>query len=631
MFKKAKWIYASCEVGEDQYTEYLDTLKKSGENTTMLISCDNDYTLFVNSAYVASNQYGDFEHYKIYDTLDLTPYLTEDENKIKIILYHCGVNTQRYRAAAAGLIYEISAGGKILAYSNESTLSRLSPTYVSGNKIFVSSQLGFNFTYDATKESEEGYSASVLVDKKVSLFPRPIKKQTVLDRCEMKSVTVLEDGTYLIDLGRETVGLISLDFISPEEQTVRIAWGESLTDGRVRRKMGHRHFHCDYTAKVGRNVFTDYMLRISCRYIELSPSSPIEINYAGVLPQVYEVKRSKHTTESELDEQIYNICSNTLELCMMEHYVDTPWREQCLYAFDSRNQMLCGYYALENGNRDYVRANLKLMGEDRRDDGLLSICYPCGTTLAIPSFSLYYIIAIDEYMRHTGDTTLAAEYSFKIEGILDEFLKNSGDGLIKKFSAPQMWNFYDWSAYLASSLRTPEERIPDLVVNSLFILALEAYERICKATGGCFKYAGKADELRALATSSFKRENGLYAHGVKGEEFTTLGNSLAILAGIVSGDKALSICDKIVSGETTPSSLSMNVWKYDALMLTDAEKYRDYILKEIRDVYKNMLDEGSTTVWETAEGAPAFSGAGSLCHGWSAVPIYIFHKLGVAK
>ena len=34
---------------------------------------------------------------------------------------------------------------------------------------------------------------------------------------------------------------------------------------------------------------------------------------------------------------------------MMEHYVDTPWREQCLYAFDARNQMLCGYYAFENG------------------------------------------------------------------------------------------------------------------------------------------------------------------------------------------------------------------------------------------------------------------------------------------
>ena len=73
----------------------------------------------------------------------------------------------------------------------------------------------------------------------------------------------------------------------------------------------------------------------------------------------------------------------------MEHYVDTPWREQCLYAFDSRNQMLCGYYVFENGNAEYARGNLKLIAEDRRADGLLSICTPCGTDLTIPAFSLY--------------------------------------------------------------------------------------------------------------------------------------------------------------------------------------------------------------------------------------------------
>ena len=631
MFKKAKWIYANCERGEDQYTEYVDTITACSENVTMHISCDSDYTLFVNGAYVASNQYGDFEHYKIYDTLDLTPYLTETENKIKIILYYCGVDTQRYRKAPAGLIYEISAGGEILAFSAQSTLSRLSPTYVSGQKIIVSRQLGFTFTYDATKESEDGYCPSVTVNKNVTFFPRPIKKQRLLEPIGIKEITKPDENTYLVDLGKEVVGLASIDFISNEEQTVRIAWGESLTDGRVRRKIGSRNFHFDYTARKGRNTFTDYMLRLGCRYLEITSSAPIEIIYAGLLPQVYEVERSSCLIDSSLDRQIYDICANTLELCMMEHYVDTPWREQCLYAFDSRNQMLCGYFALESGNRDYVRANLKLMGEDRREDGLLSICYPCGTELAIPSFSLYYVIAMMEYMNYTGDTSLAAEYTLKIEGILDEFLKNSNDGLISTFSGKQMWNFYDWSCYLDGSIHKDEGVRSDLVISCLFVLALDAYKAMCKATGIGFKYGEKADELRHLIATEFKRENGLLSLHKEGDEYTTLGNSLAILCRAVSGDDAENICDKIVSGETTPSSLSMNVWKYDALMLTDLEKYKEYILSEIRETYKNMLDAGSTTVWETAEGAPAFSGAGSLCHGWSSVPIYVFHKLGVAK
>lgn len=37
---------------------------------------------------------------------------------------------------------------------------------------------------------------------------------------------------------------------------------------------------------------------------------------------------------------------------MHEHYEDYPWREQALYAFDSRNQALYGYYAF--GNYDFA-------------------------------------------------------------------------------------------------------------------------------------------------------------------------------------------------------------------------------------------------------------------------------------
>jgi hypothetical protein len=40
-----------------------------------------------------------------------------------------------------------------------------------------------------------------------------------------------------------------------------------------------------------------------------------------------------------------------------------------------------------------------------------------------------------------------------------------------------------------------------------------------------------------------------------------------------------------------------------------------------------MLDTGTTTFWETMGGWKTFENAGSLCHGWSAMPIYYYHKL----
>jgi len=40
-----------------------------------------------------------------------------------------------------------------------------------------------------------------------------------------------------------------------------------------------------------------------------------------------------------------------------------------------------------------------------------------------------------------------------------------------------------------------------------------------------------------------------------------------------------------------------------------------------------MLDRGATAFWETIKGADDFGGAGSLCHGWSALPIYYYEIL----
>lgn len=629
-FKKSKWIWANCEVCEDQYTEYIETLEATTEKMLLHLSCDTDYTLYINGKYVASNQYGDFEHYKIYDTLDVTPFVTQKTNVVKLIVYYCGVNTQRYRKGKAGLIYEFISGEDIVAYSDTKTLSRVSPTYVSGQKRFVSAQLGFSFTYDATKENESGYSKSVCVNKEMTLYPRPTEKLQVLPRREVKGIK-RERWGYLIDLGSEVVGLATLDFVSSCEQTITVAYGESLDNGRVRARIGNRNFFFEYKAKKGRNTFTDYMLRLSCRYMEVICDTPVNIHFVSLLPQVYQVDERLCKIDDPLDRQIYDICVNTLRLCMMEHYVDTPWREQCLYAFDSRNQMLCGYYAFKNGNAGYARANLKLIGEDRRQDRLLSICYPCGTDLTIPSFSLYYLIAMKEYIDRTEDVSLGSELAPKLEDILDEFLANSDGGLIKKFQEKQHWNFYDWSQYLTGSLYQKDEAAPDLVINSLFVMALDCFEKICKKTNTVFKYAGKADFLRKQIKEEFASDSVLFSHRKNSKEYTVLGNALAVLCKAASGKEAADICDQIVLGNAIPSSLSMNIWKYEALLLTNEEKYKDYILNEIRTDYKKMLDAKSTTVWETIDGSAAFKNAGSLCHGWSAVPVYIFHRLGIAK
>ena len=76
--------------------------------------------------------------------------------------------------------------------------------------------------------------------------------------------------------------------------------------------------------------------------------------------------------------------------------------------------------------------------------------------------------------------------------------------------------------------------------------------------------------------------------------------------------------------ELLSDSLSMTIFRYEVLL--KAENGKKAVLNEIEKRWGNMIKCGADTFWETDKGADDFSKAGSLCHGWSAVPVYIFGK-----
>jgi hypothetical protein len=631
IFEKSKWIWLSEGEQDDQYGEFRDSFTCFDTDVYVRISCDSDYTLFVNENYVGSGQYGDFEHYKIYDTVNISEFLRDGENEIAFIVHHCGTATSRYRPAAAGLIYEVTSGEGVLTVSSERTLSRKEPHYVSGACVMVSPQLGYTFSYDCTSEEDVELLPSVIIEKKCEFFERPIKKSALLPRVSMKQVVKYDDTHYLVDLGGEVVGLPILELISAEKQQIKVAWGEHVEDGGVRQIIGFNRFYYEYKAHEGHNQFNEYMLRVGCRYFEVFSEKPIELIYAGVVPQEYEVFEEPCDVQNLLDRKIYDICVNSLKLCMMEHYVDCPWREQALYAFDSRNQILFGYYAFEGGNAEYARANLKLIGMDRRSDGFLSITYPCGIDLVIPSFSLHYIAAVGEYLEHTDDSSLVFELMPKMTDIIDTFLRYKRDGLICVPHGKNYWNFYDWSDN--ADMGRSSDPVADVLINALFAIALASYEKMCHAVGKVSPYVQLREEILANMRRTFLCENGLFTVKSGCNAQTQLGNALAIISGAATDVEARLICDKLAFGDLTECSLSNKIFIYDVMIRCDSEKYREVILGEIRKNYKIMLDKGSDTVWETLKGTTDVGGGGcgSLCHGWSAVPVYIYHKRGIAK
>ena len=644
VFENSKWIWANEATGKDVHAEFYGEFTWTDGDSVCRLSCDSDYVLYINGAAVASNQYGDYEHFKSYDTLDITSYLKAGNNQFAVRVWHFGENSQRYAYAKAGLIFEVVNGENYLLVSDEKITGRKSRAYLSGKCKNITSQLGFSFAYNANLEDEwtigkgAGFVPCVCIDKNCTFVARPNEKLVLRGMAESIIVESSADKKhYIVDLGRESVGLPSLSLISETaDNYILITFGELLENGHIKRFIGNRDFSFEYTAKAGKNQFVDHCLRLGCRYLEFFCDVPIELEYAGLILQEYPVEVGQVCVEDDFDRKMYDLSVRSLQLCMMEHYVDCPWREQCLYAFDSRSQMLFGYHAFVGGNYRYARSNLELYGKSPLIGGLLPICAPCTVDLCIPSFALHYFAELKEYTQYSGDTTLAEEMYPRLCEVMDCFLKNRKNGMVCLFAERTYWNFYDWSPYMDGSfvegVNLLDEARPDMMANALTVMALSALEYMCEKTGKVYPYKGVKEEIiENTRNTFFVKEDGLFSIKVNERVYTDLANSVAVLNGFTTEEETKYICEKICEGKMYASSISTKIFKYDALLQTDEALYKDYVLNDMRKDFKVMIDAGATSTWETMDGAVAFDNAGSLCHAWSALPAYYFHRLGIAK
>ena len=379
------------------------------------------------------------------------------------------------------------------------------------------------------------------IQKSCVLKPRPVKRAVCGDLIEGKLIDA-KKGVY--DLGAEQVGYLYINVDCKDDCEVVIGYGEYLEKGKVNRFLSGgyknlgRDFSFSFGCKRGRNRFTNYFVRLAGRYLQVYAHASVTVNCIGVLPYYYPVTEKEISLQG-LDKKIYDTCVNTLRLCMHEHYEDCPWREQSLYSLDSRNQMLCGYYAFKE--YEFQRANLVFIAKGTRADGLLELTYPAVDTPAIPFFSLVYPVAVYEYIAHTRDESLIAEVYPTIRGIMEVFLsKVEENGLIKNFPAPY-WNFYEWSKGSdgAGELIDGFQRIEknELILNCAFVWAYEAYRKISEIVKKPVDF--KIEKVKsAIKRTFFDEKKQLYYLSTAGEKiYSQLGNAFATIIGL--GSKSL--------------------------------------------------------------------------------------------
>lgn len=636
-FKKAQWIWAKSQYNVDDYAEFCVKLPesvKTAEKVSLRYSSDSAFAAFIGDELVAFSQCADYPDCKYFDSKDLSKPDAFDRNcdEMLVKVWHYGADSANYIKADAGVIFELECDGEIAAFSSEKTPSRVMNEYKNGYCKAITGQLGFSFLYDNRIEKSD-YSDSVCVDK-TYVFHRRGRKNLVI-RQPSPNTAHKTENSLIIDLYAEMCGFLYVDIDSPCEVKLTIAYGEHLIDnGHVRRIIGNRDFSAEVLLKKGNNKYLNPFRRLAGRYLEVfveyADGSPynsadlinkIKFNYVGLRSVEYPVLKKKLRFRDKQVQKITDICVNSLKVCMHEHYEDCAWREQGLYSLDSRNQALCGYYVFTG--YDYQRSNIILLSRGLRSDGLLSLTVPGGIDFPIPFFSLVYFQTVYEYIEHTGKKAILEIVAPALKKIYSAFQSQMCDnGLIARFSPYPFWNFYEWTDGMANddeiasgAENRPKETVFDAPLNLMFIIASEYYD-------GIF---GEKHDLTAMRKAVkerfYDKERGEFVISDRDKNSSQLVTALAILAGV--GDKT--DAKKMLSGGQVAASLSTKSYVYDALLKIGG--YEKYIIDDIKRVYGKMLNEGATSVWETEKGAADFGNAGSLCHGWSAIPIYYFCEL----
>ena len=623
MFKNAKWIWKSNEVEKDEYVIFAFDINYSGEKALLRLSADSDYNLLINGKLTTFGQYHDYEENAVYDEIDLNDCLKKGKNHIEIVVWYYGETNFSYSVGKAGLIFEVLLNDEQVLCSNENILSAYEPHYVRGYSKNITWQLGYGYRYDFTSDKKLEFSKSVVVEKPYPIASRPIKKLLLGDAVDGKLHRQEEKKKYIFDFEKETVGFLQFILDCENECELTISYGEHLLNDEICRIIEHRDFSFSYRLKAGKNTFYNAFRRLGCRYIGIESEQPFTVEKIQLLPTDYPLTEIPFDAGNPLRQTVYNTSVRTLKMCMHEHYEDCPWREQGLYTMDSRNQMLCGYYAFKE--YDFVKASLALFANARKCGGLLPICAPCDHAQTIPSFGLHYFTQVREYLEYSNDKNFLESIYEKLVDLLHAFDERAHDGLLLEFEGPTYWNFYEWKDGLAGDGLNKYH----LVLNTLYLRALQSMAAIAKVLQKEDMFTIRANALKNKIYQYFyDKEQGLFVLGKENPIITELGNYLCVITGVVTGAQAKAVVETLRQNkERVTLTLSMLCFAYDALLMVDRELYKDEILADIDRRWKKMLDAGATTFWETEEGYKDFNGAGSLCHGWSAIPVYYYHTL----
>ena len=337
----------------------------------------------------------------------------------------------------------------------------------------------------------------------------------------------------------------------------------------------------------------------------------------------FTMKGSFKSSDETLN-RIYEACRHTQQICSLDSYVDTPWREQAQWWGDARVQAKNTFY-IDGDARLFARGIRSIAGQDAPQGLTYGHAPTTSGWCILPDFSLTWIMTVWDYYWQTGDITVFKEQQKRIEAVLGYFETPEArdkSGLLvydKRF-----WLFEDWSTL-------PKDRIPAFL-NLWHLVTLIHYAKmleISKQTAAAKKVADEIKKRKALLTKHFfDKKSGLMkagftADGKVSSEPSVHDQTLALLAEICTEST-----DKMVKKRMLPylkqekldAPVPSAFWATYVFECMGELGYGKEVIDFIKTKWSPMLSTG--TSWEGYEWNE--KAGGSCSHAWTAHPTFHF-------
>lgn len=675
----AQWITAP----GSHPTEYgVYVFRKTFELTavpqkfTIHVSADNKYRLYINGEFIGIGPIrNDIEHW-LFDTYDLAPYLKSGKNTIAAKVWNEGAQKAEAQISLrTGFIMD-GEGEASLVATGKTWKARqdlgYAPTpvtvygyYASGPGEQVQMDKSIKGWYRLELDDHHWPEAIPLFEgvpkTKVGAYGAPngwmltprstpalefsSEKSPWIKKVEGMSLGPGVFGNSKVAIGPNRKASILLDqtyltnayptfyFSGGKGTSIKITYAEALYGPE--RSKGDRN-DIDGKKIIGRydriiadgsavQEFTPLAYR-TYRYIQLDIETQAEeltlMGFESTFTGYPFQLKASFGSDNQEHQKILEIGWRTARLCAVDSYLDCPYYEQLQYIGDSRIQALVSYF--NSGDDRLIKQTIEQISYSQQPEGVTFSRYPSASPQYIPPFSMWYIGMLHDYLRYGSDRDFLKQKINSSRMVIQYFQSMQDEG--GSLGTLPFWSFVDWAEGPGWRDGVPPigKDGKSAILDLQMLLALRYAADLEKYIGVPSlgeAYLDAAERLKATIRKDYwSDEAGLFADRTEKDLFSQHANALAILAGVVHGEEAKSIGQRVfrLDRNMVEATLYFKYYVHQALIQVGmGDQYLSFI-----DVWRKALDMGLTTWAETSD----LEKSRSDSHAWGSSPNIEFYR-----